>query len=364
MQIPFLDLRVSDAERLELLSAIDQVFCHGRFILGPEVAELESKVANMCCRKYAVGVGSGTEALFLGLKSLGVGPGDEVITTSLSWIATANAIALTGATPVFADINDDLNIDPESVERLVTERTRVILPVHFTGKVCRMDELMQIASKYGLLVVEDASQAFGARYKGKPAGSFGQLACFSMNPMKVFAACGEAGMILTDDEEILDRLTALRYNGMVDKELCIKPSMNGRIDTVQAAILLKRLDHVSSIINKRRLIAKQYDDLLAGIVETPKHQNHELPCSYTYTIRSKYRDELKEFLATNGIETQIQHKYLMPQQTPYKNATAEFENAKSIIQTVLCLPAHEKISFKDIEYVASSIKKFHTNKLG
>ena len=166
-KVPFLDLRLGDEARSELLNVIGRVLAHGRIVLGPEVQELEERVAEYCGRKYGIGVGSGTDALFLGMKSLGIGPGDEVITTSLSWIATSNAIALTGATPVFADICDDLNIDPESVRRLVSPKTKAILPVHFTGKVCRVDELAGIAAEYGLLLIEDAAQAFGATRNGR-----------------------------------------------------------------------------------------------------------------------------------------------------------------------------------------------------
>ncbi len=217
-RVAFLDLRVlDDDERAELMAAVETVFRHGRMLLGPEVQELEQRVAQRCGREYGIGVSSGTDALYLALRSLDIGPGAEVITTSLSWIATTNAIALTGATPVFADIRSDLNIDPASVQRLVTERTRAILPVHYTGKVCDMAALQQIADTHGLFIVEDASQAFDATWHGRRAGGFGVLGCISMNPMKVLAACGEAGMIVTDRADLRDRLESLRYNGTINK---------------------------------------------------------------------------------------------------------------------------------------------------
>src|SRR5438093_3143193 len=192
-KIPFLDLRVTDdAERQELLGAVDTVLRHGRMVMGPEMQEFERQVAARVGRRFAVAVNSGTDALFLGLKALDIGPGDEVITTSLSWIATANAIALNGATPVFADIRDDLNIDPNSVRRLVTPRTKAILPVHYTGKVCEMSPLITLAAEHRLHLVDDGSQSFDARHQGRCSGSFGVLGCISLNPMKVFSACGEA----------------------------------------------------------------------------------------------------------------------------------------------------------------------------
>ncbi|MFA6502096.1 MAG: DegT/DnrJ/EryC1/StrS family aminotransferase, partial [Parachlamydiales bacterium] len=243
-KVAFLDLRIDKDEREELLTAINTVFEHGKIVLGPEVQEFERLIANFCNRKYAVGVSSGSDALFLGLKSLGIKEGDEVITTSLSWIATAHAIARTGAKPIFADINDDLNIDPDSIIKLVTSKTKAIVPVHYTGKICQMNKILDIAKKHNLHIVEDSAQAFGALYEDKIAGSFGKVACFSLNPMKVFAACGEAGIVLTDDKDIYEKLIILRYSGTINKEQCIEISLNSRIDTIQAAMLIKRFDRV------------------------------------------------------------------------------------------------------------------------
>lgn len=233
--IPFLDLRIGEEERKEIIQSIETVFQHGKIILGPEVTELENTVANFCGRSFGVGVSSGTDAIFLALKAIGIGAGDEVITTSLSWIATTNAIALTGATPVFVDIGNDLNIDATKIEECITPATKAVLPVHYTGKVCNMALLMQISEKYGIPIIEDAAQAFGASYFDKKAGSFGLMACFSMNPMKVFGACGEAGMVLTDRKDLYEKLTILRYNGTINKEKCIESSLNFRLDTIQAA---------------------------------------------------------------------------------------------------------------------------------
>lgn len=360
-KVPFLDLRLDDTSRKELLAVIDTVLAHGRIVLGPEVQELERRVAGYCGRRFAVGVGSGTDALFLGLKALGVGPGDEVITTSLSWIATANAIALTGATPVFADICDDLNIDPSSVRRLITPKTKAIIPVHFTGKICNMTELMNIAEECGVMIIEDAAQAFGASLKGCRAGGFGVIACFSMNQMKIFGTCGDAGMVVTDREDVYKTLIALRHNGMVDRTECIAVSLNGRIDTIHAAILLKRFDKVEDIIKKRREIAARYDEQLKGSVGIPGETYGGFDTYFSYTIRSEKRDNLMGFLGSKGIETQIQHPYLMPQQPAYReNVRGEFRNAEELIKKVLCIPVHEKLTMDEVDYVASSIKEFYS----
>ncbi len=361
MKVPFLDLRITDeTEKRLLLDAVERVFDHGRLVMGPELNELEEKFAACCRRKYAVGVSSGSDALFHSLRSLGIGPDDEVITTSLSWIATANAIAMTGATPVFADIDDDLNISPQSAARLITPQTRAIVPVHYTGKICRIDEIAAIAAQHSLFVVEDAAQAFKASFKGQPVGSFGDVASFSMNPMKVFAACGEAGCIVTDDPAVYDKLVSLRYNGTVNRETCIMPGLNGRMDTLQAAILLIRLERLNALIEKRRLIADWYNELLADVVTTPVERDDCRDVYYTYTIQADDRDNLADFLTSREIETKIQHPILMPDQPAYAHKVkGEFKNAARIVNRILSIPANEKITRQQVEYAAQCIREFY-----
>jgi len=358
-KVPFLDLRVPIEERKALLQAVDKVFQHGRFILGPEVLEFEQKMAQYCGRKFAVGVGSGTDALFLALKGLEIGPGDEVITTSLSWIATTNAIAMTGASVVFADIGDDLNIDPKSVEKLITAKTRAIVPVHYTGKVCNMPALMALGKKHKIPVVEDAAQSFGAMLDGKRAGSLGDLACFSMNPMKLLAACGEAGMVLTDDEAVYQRLVPLRYNGTINKEHCIATSMNCRLDTIQAAMLLERFKTVDALISARRKVAAFYNQKLTRAVRTPVEKPNERDIYYTYQIQTAKRDALKQFLEERGIEVKIQHPLLMCEQPLYeKFVRLPVPNAKKLVREILCLPMHEKLSDAELQHVVDSVNSF------
>ena len=363
-KVRFMNLSIpSENERKKLLEAVDRVFKHGMLVLGPEVEELETKIASFCGRKYGIGVNSGTDALILGLKSLGIGPGDEVITTSLSWIATANSITLTGATPVFADVLDDLNIDPRSVERLITDKTKALLPVHFNGKVCEMDELKSIAKEHNLKLIEDAAQAFSARHKEHLAGSFGDIACFSMNPMKIFAGLGEAGMILTDSVEIKDKLHSLRYAGTIDREICVEPSHNSRLDTIQAAMLLKRFDRLDELIDDRREIANLYNEHLHDVVVPPEESKTNRQVYYAYTILADDRDGLKEFLESKGIETKIRHPVLMPQQPAYKeNAKGEFSNAERVIAKILSLPIGDHLDRDGVEYVCSSISDFYKGK--
>jgi len=360
-KVPFLDLRVTDPQLLQqLLGAVETVLRHGRLVMGPEVAEFEASLSRNLDGRLVAGVGSGTDALLLGLKGLGIGAGDEVITTSLSWIATANAIALTGATPVFADIRDDLNLDPASVERLVTSRTRAILAVHYTGKIADMTALNELAQAKSLLVVEDAAQAYGASLHGKPAGAWGDIGCFSMNPMKVLAAYGEAGAIATESEDVYQKLLALRYNGTVNREFCIEPSLNGRLDTIQAALLQIQLGRLDAIIARRRAIAARYAELLAGCVEVPVESSGQRDVYYTYTIKADQRDRLMEYLTAQGIETKIQHPILMPDQQPYSTASNDgYPMARQLAGRILCIPANEKLSDADVDYVALHIRTYY-----
>ncbi|MBF0143366.1 MAG: DegT/DnrJ/EryC1/StrS family aminotransferase [Magnetococcales bacterium] len=359
-QIPYRDLRVRDpALKAELLAAVDQVLSHGRLLLGPEHDTLEATLAAQCGRRFGVGVGSGSDALFLGLRALGIGPGDEVITTALSWIATANAIVMTGATPVFVDVRDDFNLDPDRVEAAITPRTRALLPVHYTGQMCAMAPLLDQCARHGLSLVEDAAQAFGAQWQGHVAGSLGRIACFSMNPMKILGAYGEAGMILTDEPALRDKLHCLRYNGTVNKEDCHIPSLNGRLDTLQAAMLLVNLRHLPERIRERRRIAALYDAELAGVVATPPVGAEQFHTYYSYTIVHERRDALKAFLLEHGVETKIQHPIPLPHHTAYRHRfAAEIPVAARLASQLLCLPNQEGLQDDEIAYICRLVRQF------
>lgn len=361
-RIPFINMKIEDKnEKKELLKIIEETFDHEQIINGPEVDELEREIACYCKKNFAVSVSCGSDALFLGLKALGIGPGNEVITTSLSWIATANAIARTGAKPIFADINNDLNIDPDSVKSLINKKTIAILPVHFAGRVCQMDVLKKIANDHNLFLIEDAAQAFGATYKNQISGSFGDISCFSMNPMKILRAHGEAGVVLTNDENIEKKLKILRYNGTINKELCVEVSSNHRLDTIQAAILLYRLKKVNNLINKRRQIATWYNERLHNIVSIPHEKKEEHNVYYLYSILAKKRDALKEYLATKNIETRNYYSKLMPHQPIYiQNHNSKILNAELLSPQLLCLPIDEKITKDDVDYICDEIQCFYT----
>ena len=361
MEIRYRDLRVKNPElKNELLSAVEQVLSHGYFILGPEHQKFEEKIADYCERKYCIGVNSGTDALYLVLRALDIGIGDEVITTPLSWIATVNAITLTGATPVFVDIGIDLNINTDLIESAITERTKVILPVHFTGQMCKMKRIGEIAEKHNLIVVEDGAQAFGASQDGNVCGSFGKLSCFSLNPMKVYNGFGEAGAIVTDDVELRDKIASLRYNGTINKQDCHYPSLNGRLDTIQAAMLLVNLNYLEEKIEKRRAIVASYNDNLKDIVQCPKELPGNRHIYYTYTVLADRRDELMQYLASKGIETQIQHTIPMPYHTAYKGKfKADIPVCEEVVNKILCLPNQEDLSMEEVVYVCKNIHEFY-----
>lgn len=361
MKVRYRDLSVGDpAMKQELMTAVDKVLTHGKIILGPEVEEFEHLVSDYCGRKHAVGVGCGTDALYLALRVLGVGAGDEVITTPLSWIATLNAIVLTGATPVFVDIDQDLNINPDMLLAAISPRTKAVVPVHFTGRICKMDKIMDIAKNNKLFVVEDAAQAFGARLNNTMAGSFGDLGCFSMNAMKVFCSYGEAGAILTDDSGVYEKLVSLRYNGTINKEDCHTPSINARIDTVQAAMMNINLKYLDRKIQRFREIAKYYNENLRDVVTCPL-EDESFHTYYSYTIIVEDRKELMEHLNGKGIETKIQHPILMPYHTAFRDKYEKYSLpvAEKLVDRILCIPNHDKLRDDEVEYVAAAVKGFY-----
>ena len=360
LDVPFLDLRVPEAERAELLRAAENVLKHGRLVNGPEVHAFEMAMAARLNVKYAVGGRSGTDALVLALRALNIGKGDEVIVPALSFVATANAVKLVGAEPIFCDICDDLNTDPTEIKHLITPNTKAIMPVHWAGRMCAIDHIAMIAKTHKLKVIEDASQAFGASFNDMQPGARADVACFSMNPMKTLAALGEAGMIVTDDKDVYERLDSLRYQGVKNKEVCHNISGNHRLDTVQAAMLLVRLARFNQLLEKRRKIAKFYDENLQGLITVPKEWGHENLAYYTYTIQCEQRDKLKDFLAQRGIETKIQHPFLMPEQPLYKqNARGTWSHAKYLMSRVLCIPCHEKLTDGQMWRIVNSVADFY-----
>jgi dTDP-4-amino-4,6-dideoxygalactose transaminase len=357
--VRFMDLSVDAPARQKYLAAIDAVLTSGLIVNGPEIGHFERQVADYCGAFDAVGVGSGTAALYLALKCLDIGPGDEVILPSLSFVGTANAVAAVGAHPVFVDIGPDLLIDPSAVESVITSRTRAIMPVHFTGNVCDMDALLAISKERSIPILEDAAPAFGAIYRTRKAGTFGPLGCFSANPMKVLAGIGEAGFVVVQSAVHAARLRELRYHGMRNKELCTEISLNERLDTIQAAILSVRLEGIEQSLSRREAIARRYATHLSNIVEIPKVGSHVRHAWYHYIILCDRRDELGEALAAESIESRVYHPKLMTDHPVHMRAPSLFPVGRRVVDRILCIPMHEKLQNEDVDRVSEVIARFY-----
>lgn len=365
-RIPFVDIAASHREiKTQILDAVSSVVDHGLFILGPDVEAFEKEFAEACGTRFAVGVNSGTDALVLALRVLGIGVGDEVITTPNSFVASAACIALVGARPVFVDVRDDLNIDPELVESAITENTRAILPVHLTGRPAEMNQIMEIATRRGLHVVEDAAQAVLAKYHGKRIGSIGTAACFSFHPLKTLSACGDGGAVTTNDEGLASRLKELRNIGLKSRENCVEWSGNSRLDTLQAAILRVKMKSVDSWTDGRRRNAALYRQALHGIdpehVQVPVDQSHEYAVYHTFVIQASRRDELATYLAGRGIGTAVHYPVPIHLQAAARGLgyrEGSFPVAERQARRILSLPVYPELSEDQVGYVAQSIKDF------
>jgi dTDP-4-amino-4,6-dideoxygalactose transaminase len=371
MHVPFFDLRVTDGEyKKKLLDACGRVLDHGRLMLGPEVDAFEARVAQDNGIKYAVGVASGSSALYIALRSLGIGPGDEVITTPHTWIITLNAIAECGAIPVCVDIGDDFNIDPAAIENAISPATKAIVPMHYCGRLCDMEKICEIAARHQLHVVEDAAQAYGGALKGRKSGSFSTVASYSMNSMKVLASFGEAGAVVTNDEEIARKVRMFRYAGTTSdpRKLvtndCRHVSLNHKLHTIQAAMLLVAMDHLPQKTNRRREIARYYNDRLGGCVITPDlGGDGDVHALYAYTIQAEDRDALEVFLREKQVETKIYHLPMAIDAPVYQNLPKhEIPNARRLVRKCLSIAAHEKLGDVQVEYVADKILEFYKTK--
>jgi len=367
MKVPYLDLRVNDAGlKKNLLTRFEKILDHGRIIEGPEQQEFEVRFANEIGVKYAIGVSSGSSALFLALLGSGVGPGDEVITTPFTWIITTNAIAATEAKPVFVDVLDDFNIDPNAIESAITPKTKAIVPVHVAGHMCDMNSISRIAKRHGLLIIEDAAQAFCSSLNGKRAGTFSQAAGFSMNPMKILHAYGEAGAVTTNNKKIYNKIKQMRHAGTKrDKEgkhinRCNFISLNHKIDTIQASMLITSMDRIKEIKAKRDQIALFYDDAISDIMGIQKVRKGEVHGRYIYIMTCKKRDSLRKYLMNNGVENKVFYSPLVCDAAVYnKTQKMNVPMARRLLNQSISIPLHEKMTFSQAEYVVNTIHRFY-----
>jgi dTDP-4-amino-4,6-dideoxygalactose transaminase len=365
MSVPLLDLsRQYSYLQSQMDKAVLKVLAHGHFILGPEVGQLEKESAALCGVKHAVGVASGTDALMLSLDAAGVRPGDEVITTDFSFFSTAGVISRLGATPVFVEIEEDsYNIDPILIERAVTSKTKVIMPVHLFGQVADMDPIMDIARKHGLKVIEDAAQAIGAEYKGRPAGSMGDYGCFSFYPTKNLGAGGDAGIIVTNDDAGFERLRMLRVHGQSGKYEHQFVGYNSRLDSIQAAILLVKLPYLRTWSEKRAQHAKTFDDAFGDIAEirTPVVKDYTTFHIYNqYTLASSRRDSILEGLKKAGIGYCIYYPIPFHRQecfAPLGYKPGQLPVSSKAAIEVFSIPIYPELTDKEQAEIIDTIKK-------
>lgn len=362
MQVPILDLKAQyETIRDEVREAIDQALEKQHFILGPEVKALEQEIAQFCGCKYGVGVASGTDALILGLKACGIGPGDEVVVPSFTFIATAGAVSALGATPVFADIEpDNFNIDPSQVEPLITARTRAIVPVHLYGQMADMGPLLQVAKAHNLKVVEDTAQALGATCRGKRAASFGDVGCISFFPSKNLGAYGDGGMVVTDSEEIYRHLLSLRAHGSTKKYFSLEQGWNSRLDELQAAILRVKLRHLEQWCEQRRAVADRYDRLLSRVpgVVVPTRSDSSEHVFHQYTIRVPQRDVIQKTLAEQGVSTMVYYPvpiHLQPIYSVLGYRPGSLPATETACREALSLPMFPELTEQQMEYVVDML---------
>ncbi len=364
MPVPFLDLKKQYSEiKDEIQAAVMSVVESGRYILGENVARLEEELASYCEGSFGVGVASGTDALFLSLRALDLHPGDEVITSPFTFIATAEAISYCGARPVFVDIDPEtLNLDPEKIPAKITPKTRVILPVHLFGLAAEMAPIITLAQKYNLKIVEDACQAIGTTYKGKKAGSLGDAGCFSFFPTKNLGGFGDGGMVITSDEQLATRLRMLRNHGSAAQYHHDFIGHNSRLDEIQAAILKIKLRHLEKWIAIRQEHAAIYQESLKNLpVKCPVSPKNGRHTYHQYTILAKDRDKLREYLAGKGIGTMVYYPIILPQQKVYAGMSSpgEFPAAEKAQKEVLSLPISQEITTEQIKEVCQEISNFY-----
>lgn len=362
-EILFLDLAAQAAEEgAELTAALARGTADGGWVGGPLVAELEAALAGTLGVPHVVAVSSGTDALMLGMMAAGIGPGDEVITPPNSFVASAAAIRHIGAVPVFADIGADINIDPDAVERAIGPRTRAIMPVHLGGRVCDMDRICALADRHGLLVVEDAAQAFGSKFQDRPAGTFGTVGCFSTHPAKNLNGVGDGGFVATADAAIADRVRRLRNHGTTPDGVA-EFGFVSRLDNVQAAVLLMRLARLPGVEARRRRNADLYLRLLAEspVVMVPERQ-HEYHTWSTFRVEAPDRARLAAHLKRAGIQTAMHYPvpiHLQPAAAGLGYRAGDFPETERQAAVTLSLPVHQCLGEDAIARIAAAVADFY-----
>lgn len=362
MSIPMADLKAQyRALEPEIKSALLDVLEKGQFILGENVSSLETEIAEMCGAKYGISVASGTDAITIALAALGIGPGDEVITTPFTFVATTESIVLVGARPVYVDIDPaTYNIDPSAVEKAITPKTKALLPVHLYGQCAQMDELLAIAEKHGLAVICDGAQAIGSKYKGKPIGQLGHAATLSFFPTKNLGAYGDGGMMLTNDDAVAEKARSLRFHGMSSSYEYRHIGYCSRLDEIQAAILRVKLPYLTAWNEARRNNAAKYSKVLTG---SPIIPPIELPENYhiyhQYTARCANREVVQSKLKNAGVASAVYYPSPLHVQQAYSYLgykLGDFPEAEKASKEVFSIPVHPNLSDEQVQTVIDALK--------
>ncbi len=365
LSVPYVDIAAQHAPlKAELLDAVAGVIDSGAFVLGPQVAEFEARFAALCGSRYAVGVNSGTDALVFALRACGVGPGDEVITAPNSFVASATCIRLLGARPVFVDVGADYLLDVERIEAAITPRTKAILPVHLTGRAANMTAIRAIAERRGLAIVEDCAQAILAEHRGRRVGSLGTVGCFSLHPLKTLNACGDGGMLVTDDPAIYERALILRNVGLRTRDDAAEWSTNSRLDTMQAAMLLVKLRYLEGWTRARQANAARYREALAGLpqLRLPVDVPGDTAVYHTFVVIAEERDALRAFLAERSIGSQVHYPvpiHLTNAARELDHRPGDFPVTEAQARSIVSLPVYESLTTDQHARVCAAIRDFY-----
>ena len=366
MKIPYVNIKKQyKYERKQLLKIIDKILLGGTWVGGNEIHKFEKNISNICKTKYCVALNSGTDALTLALHLIGVKRGDEVITPPNSFIASTAVISHLGAKPVFVDVKEDQNIDEKKIEKNITKKTKAIMPVHLTGRMCSMDKIDKISKKYNIPIIEDCAQSIMSKYKGKMAGAWGEVGCFSAHPLKNLNAAGDAGYLTTNNKTIFKKAKSLRTHGMNENRNDVRNfGYVSRMDNLQAAVLNFRLKNLNKIIKKRRENFSIFEkNLNKEKIYFPHEKKDEFNTYHTFVIQVDSRDKLQKYLKNNGVETAIHYPIPIHLQRACKglgNKNGIFPISEKQSKRILTLPINQYLKKSEILYICDLINKFYS----
>lgn len=363
MKLPYVNLGYQwKHEQKKILPVILKTFRDGEYVGGKEIKKFESSVAKLCGKKFAVALNSGTDALTLSLFLLGIKKGDEVITPPNSFISSTTSILHVGAKPVFVDVKEDQNINENLIEKAITKKTKAIMPVHLTGRVCDMSKIISISKKYNIPIIEDAAQSIGSKYKNKTAGSFGKINCFSTHPLKNLNACGDGGFLVTNEKKTYLSALKMRNHGLESRNIVNNFGFLSRMDSLQASILNFRLKNLKKVIKARRSNARFYfKHIDKNFYKLPYEKKSEFNTYHTFVIKTKLRDKLKKYLNSKGIGTAIHYPvpiHLQPAAKYLNYKRGQFPNAEKQAKEILTLPIHQHLSKKNLEKITFYLNNF------